>query len=280
MTTTPLQTGTGTVTAGRSGGAGRRMFRSESATERWVSILSPLMLLGLWELTARLGWIDDRFFPPPSGIASTFWELTVSGELAAHTLTSLQRVLLGFLLGGIPAILLGLAMGLYRPVRAALEPVIAATYPIPKSALVPLALLIFGLGEMSKIAIVAVGVFFPLAINTLAGVANIDRVYHEVGKTYGATGIRKFTTIAFPGALPMILTGVQLGIGMGLVLIAIAEMIGARDGLGYLIWNSWQVFAVERMYVGLVVIGMLGIVLTTILRELERIIVPWRRPSR
>lgn len=279
MTTTPVRAATSSAAEQDRSPRGR-LFRSESATERWVSILSPIVLLVLWELAARLGWVDDRFFPPPSGIASTFWEMTLSGELVGHTLTSLQRVLLGFLLGGVPAILIGLAMGLYRPVRAAVEPLISATYPIPKSALVPLALLIFGLGEMSKIAIVAVGVFFPLAINTLAGVAGIDRIYHEVGKTYGATGMRKFTTIAFPGALPLILTGIQLGIGMGLVLIAIAEMIGARDGLGYLIWNSWQVFAVERMYVGLLVIGLLGIVLTAILREVERIVVPWRRQAR
>jgi ABC-type nitrate/sulfonate/bicarbonate transport system permease component len=277
---TPRALRTTTVSRASDGTTARasrkRRAKTTSSLERWVSILSPVFFLSLWEIAARSGLMDARFFPPPTAIASTFLDMIQSGELARHTQASLRRVMLGFLLGGIPAILLGLAMGLYRPVRAALEPLVAATYPIPKSALVPLSLLIFGLGEMSKIAIVAIGVFFPLLINTLAGVANIDKLHHEVGQTYGASGWQKFTTIAFPGALPLILTGVQLGIGMGLVLIAIAEMIGARDGLGFLIWNSWQVFAVEQMYVGLVVIGVLGIVLTAVLRVLERFIVPWR----
>jgi ABC-type nitrate/sulfonate/bicarbonate transport system permease component len=263
---------TGTAAAGRP----RVKRRGTTRLERWVSVLSPVLFLSLWEVLSRSGTIDARFFPPPTAIASTFVDMLRSGELVKDIVASMTRVLLGFLLGGVPAILLGLAMGLYRPVRAAFEPLIAATYPIPKSALVPLSLLIFGLGEMSKIAIVAIGVFFPLIINTLAGVANIDRLHHEVGQTYGASGWQKFTTIAFPGALPLILTGVQLGIGMGLVLIAIAEMIGARDGLGYLIWNSWQLFAVEQMYVGLAVIGVLGILLTTALRLVERVLIPWR----
>lgn len=264
--------------AGRASRPARKRQGSTTNLERWVRLLSPVFFLSLWELAARTGLMDARFFPPPTAIATTFFDMLQSGELPRHTYASLRRVLLGFLLGGIPAVLLGLAMGLYRPVRAAFEPLIAATYPIPKSALVPLSLLIFGLGEMSKIAIVAIGVFFPLLINTLAGVANIDKLHHEVGQTYGASGWQKFTTIAFPGALPLILTGVQLGIGMGLVLIAIAEMIGARDGLGFLIWNSWQVFAVEQMYVGLVVIGVLGILLTSLLRVVERFVVPWRAP--
>src|SRR4029450_4456601 len=117
--------------------------------------------------------------------------------------------------------------------RAVFEPLIAATYPIPKSAILPLALLIFGIGEGSKVFMVAVGVFFPLAINATAGVLQISRIYLDVGRNFKASRWNMFWTIALPGALPIILTGVRLGIGMGLVLIAIAEMIGAKSGLGY-----------------------------------------------
>ena len=220
-------------------------------SERWLAVLSPLALLALWEALSRAGILDDRFFPAPTAIASTFVDLAKSGELWSNTWVSVRRVALGLLLGGIPALGIGLCMGLYRPVRAALDPIVAATYPIPKSAIVPLLLLIFGLGEMSKIVMVAIGAFFPIVMNTAAGVREIPPMYHDVGRTFGAGRWQTFRTIALPGALPLIMTGVRLAIGLALILIVIAEMIGAKSGLGYMIWNAWQIFAVPTMYVGL-----------------------------
>jgi ABC-type nitrate/sulfonate/bicarbonate transport system permease component len=250
---------------------------SRQAKDRILAVMSPLALLALWEITAQVGLLDTRFFPPPTRIASQFVELVQSGELLANTWVSLQRLFFGFLLGGIPALVLGLIMGLYRPIRAAIDPLIAATYPIPKSAVLPLILLIFGLGEMSKIVMVAIGVFFPVAINTIAGVLEIDRIYHDVSKNFGASRWQVFRTVALPGAMPLIMTGVKLGIGMGLILIAIAEMVGAKSGLGYMIWNAWQIFSVETMYVGILVISVLGVLFTVIMNELEQVIIPWRR---
>lgn len=241
-----------------------------------LTLLSPLALLAIWEITVRVGFLDERFFPAPTSIASTLINLVESGQLWTNTAISLRRMFLGLLVGGIPALLLGLVMGLYRPIRLAIDPIIAATYPIPKSAILPLLLLIFGLGEGSKIAMVAIGVFFPVAINSTAGVLEIDRIYHDVANNYGAGRWKKFRTIALPGAMPLILTGVRLGFGIGLILIVIAEMVGARSGLGYMIWNAWQVFQVEVMYVGLVVISMIGVLFTVVLNELERVLVPWR----
>ncbi|MDQ4002652.1 MAG: ABC transporter permease [Actinomycetota bacterium] len=239
--------------------------------------MSPLALLALWEITAQVGLLDTRFFPPPTRIASQFVELVQSGELLVNTWVSLQRLFFGFLLGGIPALILGLIMGLYRPIRAAIDPLIAATYPIPKSAVLPLILLIFGLGEMSKIVMVAIGVFFPVVINTIAGVLEIDKIYHDVSKNFGASRWQVFRTVALPGAMPLIMTGVKLGIGLGLILIAIAEMVGAKSGIGYMIWNAWQIFSVETMYVGILVISVLGVLFTVVMNELEQVIIPWRR---
>jgi ABC-type nitrate/sulfonate/bicarbonate transport system permease component len=168
-------------------------------------------------------------------------------------------------------------MGLYRPVRALIEPLVLGTYPIPKSAILPLILLIFGLGEPSKIVMVAIGVFYPVVINTVSGVLQIPRIYLDVGQNFGANRWKMFTTIALPGALPFIMTGVKLGAGMGLILIAIAEMIGAQSGLGYMIWNAWQILSVNTMYVGLIMIALLGFVLTLILNEIERLVIPSRQ---
>ena len=153
-------------------------------------------------------------------------------------------------------------MGLNRPIRALFDPLIAATYPVPKSAILPLALLIFGLGEGSKIFMVAIGVFFPVVINTTTGVLEINKIYLDVGQNYKASRWNTFWTIALPGALPVIMTGFKLGIGIGLVLIAVAEMVGAKSGLGYLIWSAWSTFAVEQMYVGLFVIAIIGFLIT------------------
>jgi ABC-type nitrate/sulfonate/bicarbonate transport system permease component len=245
--------------------------------DKLISILTPIILLGLWELGARAGLVDTRFFSSPALIARRFMVLSASGEIWLNIGVSLRRLGIGFLVGGVPAIVLGIAMGLSRSVRAAIDPLIAATYPLPKSAIFPLILLIFGLGESSKIVMVALGVFYPLIINTMAGVLQIDRIYLDVGKNFGATRGQMFYTVALPGALPSIFAGIKLGVGMGLVLIAISEMIGADSGLGYMIWNAWQTLSVETMYVGLVVIAIIGYVLSLFLDEVEKWLLPWMR---
>ncbi len=246
------------------------------ANDRVISILSPLILLGLWEICARAGIIDVRFFPAPSNVLKHLVEMIGSGDLWRHLAASLYRLVVGFFVGCVPAIVVGLAIGLYRPVRAAFDPLISATYPIPKSSLLPLILLIFGLGESSKIAMVAIGVFYPVVINTAAGVRQIAPIFLDVGQNFGASRLNMFRTVALPGALPLIMTGVKLGAGMGLVLIAIAEMVGAKSGLGYMIWNAWELFDVQTMYVGLFVIAIIGFSLNAGFDMLERVIVPWR----
>ncbi len=252
---------------------------SLKVAERFIGFLTPLILLGLWEGAARLGMIDARFFPPPSSIIHQFGVLVANGELADNLLASLRRLFLGMLLGGVPALFLGLAMGISRPLRAAIDPLISATYPVPKSAILPLVLLIFGLGELSKVVMVALGAFYPILINTVMGVANIDKIYLDVGHNFRASRWQVFRTIALPGALPSIMAGIKLAMGMGLILIAISEMVAAPNGIGYMIWNAWQVLTVDTMYVGLLVIALLGFIFSTILDEVERWLIPWKGKS-
>lgn len=249
---------------------------SRRGQERLISFLSPIALLLLWELLARTGAVDVRFFPAPSTILLALFRMLHTGELQTHTLASLQRLGIGFVVGGLPALIIGVTMGLNSTMRAIVEPLIAATYPIPKSSILPLALLVLGLGEPSKIFMVAIGVFYPIAMNSMTGVREISKVYLDVGQNFKAGRWNLFRTIALPGAMPMIMTGVRLGVGMGLVLIAIAEMVGAKSGLGYLIWNAWETFSVDQMYVGLFVIALIGFVLTIIVNEIEKVLVPWK----
>jgi NitT/TauT family transport system permease protein len=199
-----------------------------------------------------------------------------SGELLNHVNASLVRIGVGFIMGCVPGILLGIIMGLSRIVRAGINPMISATFPIPKIAILPLILLIFGLGEQSKYVIVAIGTFYFALINTMTGVMNIDKIYLDVGKNFGANRINIWRTVALPGALPMIFAGVKLGWGVALLLIVAAEFVGAKSGIGFLIWNSWQVFSIEQMFVGLIVISGIGFTSFLILDEVEKVVVPWK----
>ncbi|MBI4578472.1 MAG: ABC transporter permease [Planctomycetes bacterium] len=242
-----------------------------------MSAASPVVLILAWELVTRLGYVDTRFFPAPSEILQTAQRLLTDGTLARQVGISVQRVVIGFVIGAVPAILIGLIMGLVPIVRAALRPLVNSTYPIPKSALLPLFLLLFGLGEESKWAIIAVGTFYLVLINTMTGVLNIDPIYFDVAKSVGASSFLKLSVIAFPGSLPLIFAGLKLGMGVSLIVLVYAESVGTTGGIGYLIWNSWEVFQVPRMYLGIMTTAVLGLLAASALESLERLLVPWKQ---
>jgi ABC-type nitrate/sulfonate/bicarbonate transport system permease component len=148
---------------------------SEKARERWLYLISPIALLAIWQVLLMLGFGDRRFIPAPTDIAVRFWELATDGQLWVDTGATLYRVFAGYIIGAVPAIAIGLIMAMFKPVRIFFDPLIAALFPIPKVALMPLLLLAFGFGDASKIALVATAVFFPVVVNTYAGAANIDK---------------------------------------------------------------------------------------------------------
>lgn len=242
-----------------------------------ISFLSPMALLLVWELLARFGLIDTRLLSSPSQVFATLLPLLASGELLTNAAVSIQRVLLGFVVGAIPGVLLGMSMGLSPLVRSAIEPMIQATYPIPKLAVMPLILLVFGLGETSKIFTIAIGVFYLVVINTMAGVLHIDKIYLDVAKNFGANRKDFYLTVAFPGALPMIFTGLNLGMGMALILVVAAEMSAAKAGVGWMIWRAYDMFAIEQMFVALILLSLLGYLFSIVLDRIERWVVPWKR---
>lgn len=247
-----------------------------AVAERALALISPLLLLGLWEIVVRVGLLDARFFPAPSETLDAFWKMTVSGQLHGHVGASLARTLVGFAIGAIPGVVVGLTLGLFPLARAAFWPLMGALYPIPKIAILPLVMLIFGLGESSKWVIIAIGVFFPMLINTMAGVMGIDKIYHDVGRNFGASQRDQYLTIALPGALPLVLAGVRLGWGTALLLMVTAELLASKSGLGYLIWQGWQSFAIPQMYVGIIVVSLLGFVSFLLIDYIARWLVPWK----
>ena len=244
-----------------------------------ISLLSPLTLLFFWEAAARAGFVDIRLLSSPSHILQAFFPLLLSGDLIYNTWVSVLRVIWGFLAGAVPGILLGMSMGLSPLLRSAVEPMIAATYPIPKLAIMPLILLIFGLGETSKIFTIAIGVFYLVVINTMAGVLNIDKIYLEVAKNFGASRKDFYLTVALPGALPMIFAGLKLGMGMALILIVAAEMSAAKAGVGWMIWRAYDMFDIEQMFAALITLSVLGYIFSLVLDWLERLVLPWKQVS-
>ncbi len=250
--------------------------RERRLVELALTLAAPLLLLGVWEALSRSGAVDSRFWPPPTSLWGETWVLLRDGSLLADVRVSLVRILGGFLLGAIPAVVFGLAMGLFWPVRVFLMPIAAAIYAIPKIALVPLVIIAFGTGETSKYVIVALSIFFLVALNTMAGVLAIDRSYRDVARNFGASGSDLFLTVALPGALPAVFTGLRLGLGFCLVVIVGTEFIAAKDGIGRFIYDSWQILAIKKVYIGLIATGLMGWLLTLALDLLERLALPWK----
>ncbi|WP_046175874.1 ABC transporter permease [Domibacillus indicus] len=253
-----------------------RKQQGQKRFKTWLTVCSPIFLLLVWQFLSQSGLIDARFFPPPTAIISTFIDLITSGELFYHINISLFRIFAGFLLGVIPGVILGLCMGLYAPIRHFLSPLIMALMPIPTLALLPIILIIFGIGEVSKVVTIAGSVFFPVVINTVAGVISIESIYLDVAKNYEAGKKDFFLKIALPGALPFMLEGIQMGQAIALLTIVAAEMMGAKSGIGYLIWTSYGAFLLKEMFVGLILISFFGYIFSLLLRGLQRKLLPWR----
>jgi NitT/TauT family transport system permease protein len=245
--------------------------------DKAYSLISFVVFLVLWESLAWLKIIDPRFFPQPSKIFLAGWILIKNGELLSHLSISCLRILLGFLLGSIPGIVLGLLMGMSRTLRIMLDPLVAATYPLPKIALLPLIMLIFGIGELSKVVIIAIACFYLVLINSMGGVRGIPEILFEAAFNYGAGKVNMFRHVILPGALPAIFTGLRLGLGVALLVIVAAEFLAADRGIGYLIWVSWQTLFTEKMFVGFIVISVLGVLTTEGLKKLEVYVMPWER---
>ena len=222
-----------------------------------------------------MGLLTSGFFPAPSSIIETFVKMLLDGVLLEHTAMTLSRILIGFVLGAVPGVLLGVLLGWVRPLRQLLEPIFASLLPIPKVAIFPLLLLIFGLGETSKYVIVAISMFFYLFFNTMSGVMQTPPLLNDVAQANGATRVQRWFTVSFPYALPSIFTGLKLATGGAFVIIAASEFVGSQSGLGYLIWSSWSTFAVSKMYVGIVTISILGYAATSLEGFIERRVVPW-----
>ena len=247
---------------------------------RWqkaLRIASPFLLLLLWEALSRSGILDRRFFPPPSEVVWSARQMVRDGSLAKAVLDSLRRLAIGYASGALLGIVVGLWLGLSSWSRALFEPWLIVTYPVPKLAVFPLLVLIVGLGEAPIVILLAIAIFYVVAINLIAGVLAIRPVILDVGRDCDASFLQLVRTIALPAAMPHIFTGLEIAMGIAYIVLVAAEFVGAKSGLGSVIWSSWQLFDVAPMYVAIVTISVLGYASVLLLRLAADLVMPWRR---
>jgi NitT/TauT family transport system permease protein len=253
--------------------------RTRFLERREYPLLRALALVGLvcaWEALARAGWVPVLFLPSPLGVLREGWDMLASGELLVHVAASLQRLLAGFAVGAGLGVVVGIAVGFFAMAEAVGSPLIAATFPIPKIALLPLLILWLGLGEASKVAVIALGVFFPMAINTYAGVRQADPLLIRAAVSFGSGRWSVIRKVILPSALPMIFAGLRLGAGTALLLLVAAEMIAVESGIGFLVLHAGNIMATTKLMVGIVLLSLLGVLSHWALARLERLAVPWR----
>ncbi|MGV9822546.1 ABC transporter permease [Nocardia xishanensis] len=237
------------------------------------------LFLALWESAPRLGLVDEVFLPPFSVVVQAFADLVASGEMWEHVSTSLTRSLSGFTLALLVAIPVGIGIAWYRPVAEFLNPILELFRNTAALALLPVFVLILGIGETSKVALVLYASFFPILLNTITGVRTVDPLLIKSAVSLGFGPLRLFQKVVLPAAVPSIFTGVRMAAASSILVLIAAEMVGARAGLGYLITAAQQNFQIPNMYAGILAISLLGLAFNGILVALERRFSRWRNHS-
>ena len=273
----------------------RRKHSREAWRELAVGAVVPVAALLLWQWVAMNGWVNPQVLPAPLDVGRKWvayllplvpfkdyteggwlsWAL--SGELPIDIYTSMVRVVVGFALGAGLALPLGLAMGASRIVYAWMNPLVQLLRPIPPIAYIPLAILWFGLGNPPAVFLIALGAFFPVLMNTIAGVRHVDGIYLRAARNLGAGGVTMFVRVILPAAVPYILSGVRIGIGTAFIVVIVSEMIAVNNGLGFRILEAREYFWSDKIIAGMITIGLLGLLIDIGMNRLNNYLLRWHR---
>ncbi|MFF9853128.1 ABC transporter permease subunit [Streptomyces litmocidini] len=259
----------------------RRLARALARGLKAVGLRSAalLALLAVWEAAPRLGLVDATFLPPVSVVGGAWWELLGNGQLVQHTSASLARSLGGFGIAVAVAVPLGLLIGWYRPVAAILGPLLEVFRNTAALALLPVFVLLLGIGETSKVSIVVYACVWPILLNTISAVGDADPTLVRLGRSMDLSTPRLFQKVILPASVPAVFTGIRLAGAVSVLVLVAAEMIGAKAGLGYLINASQFNFAIPQMYAGIVTISAIGVAFNQLLITIERRLSLWRVPA-
>jgi ABC-type nitrate/sulfonate/bicarbonate transport system permease component len=254
-----------------------RADRMTKLAEKILPALSIVIFVLVWELVVRWRGIAPIFLPAPTSIAIQMWQMIAAGTMEFHLGVTLLRIFAGFFVAAVTGIALGLLMGMSRIVSRVADIWIAALYPLPKISLIPLLIIWLGTGEAYRIVISAITAFFPIVISTYAGIRQVDRGLIKAAEDLGANARQIQLKVVIPAAMPSILAGLQLGMGVTIILIVAAEMIGgsSQSGMGYLLISSGQVMETEKVFASLVMLAVMGAVIIKLQQWIDRRIAPW-----
>ncbi|WP_252927938.1 ABC transporter permease [Paracoccus sp. 08] len=254
-------------------------FRGGGFNPRPMRVVAPVVfvvLIAVLELGTRSGFISGLTMPRPSDVAKTLGNMISTGLMWQHLLPSLQRLLVGGMIGTIAGVTLGTLIGLFTLVRAGLLPLVSALFPIPKIALLPLFVIWFGIDETSKYALIAFGVFTPTVVSTFGAVDNVDRSLIRMGQSFGLSWWAIVSKIVLPGAFPGILSGLRVSLAIGIILLVAAEMLGAQYGIGAYILEAGSLYDLNRLFAGVTVLSVLGLMLSWVIGLVEKRFLDWR----
>jgi sulfonate transport system permease protein len=237
--------------------------------------LLPLAILSLWQLSAQAGWLSTRILPAPLAVLRAAAELSASGELWRHLGVSTARALAGFAIGGGLGLLLGLLTGSLRWAETTLDTSLQMLRNIPPLALIPLVILWFGIDESAKLFLIALGVFFPVYLNTFHGIRGVDKDLIEMARSYGLSGWQLYAKVILPGATAAILVGLRFSLGLMWVLLIVAETISAQAGIGYMTMNAREFLQTDVVLVGILIYALLGKLADLLAHGLERTWLRW-----
>ncbi len=239
-------------------------------TSRAIAVVACVVLLLAWEAIVDFGWTDPVFLPAPSTIAATTWTMTVNGDLLQNAGVSVARVMVAFILSAVMAVPIGIAMSVYRPVGAALEPVIDFIRYLPVPALVPLSIIWFGIGEETKIFLLWLGTFFQLVLMVAQDTDRVPHEYFEIASTLGAKPFEILRFVAIRAMLPSLVDNLRITLGWCWTYLIIAEIVASDSGLGFVIWTARRFMEISQVMAGVVLIGIIGLVSDQMLRWLHR----------
>ena len=254
-------------------------FRGAGFTYAPVAYIAPIVfivLIAALEWGTRTEFISNLTLPRPSGVYEAFVELYETGLLFKHLGPSLARLFIGSLIGISLGVAVGVMIGLFNYVRAGLLPVVAALFPVPKIALLPLFVIWFGIDEGSKYALIALGTFTPTVIATYAAVDNVDRNLIRMGQSFGLSWFSIVRKIVLPGALPGIISGLRISFAIGLILLVAAEMLGAEYGIGAYVLEAGSLYDLERLFAGVTILSFIGVMINWLSGIIERRVLSWR----
>lgn len=245
-------------------------YAQGAMAQRLLPWVVPLTVIAGWQFASQFGLLSTRILPEPWAVMKAFWFLALSGEMARNVAASTWRALVGFAIGGGLGLLLGLLTGTFRIAETLLDSTLQMVRNIPALALIPLVILWFGIDESAKLFLVAVGVFFPVYLNTFHGIRSVDKGLIEMARSYGLTGWQLYTQVILPGSVASILVGVRFSLGLMWVLLIVAETISAQAGIGYMTMNAREFLQTDVVLVGILLYALLGKLADVAAKALER----------